>query len=604
MLTDKKYSRKARERAWKQHDELDYENRRLATEINAIKEHLNQKSIRQQATHVAATSLVMHTQTTGTTSTSTTSMAPVEWTPQNRAIKELMESRNTPDESIDMDAWNKMLYGPSYGTTPESKPIAQVSEPVVSNIPSKQTTTSMPTTAPQPSMLGQAKDGATFFVKNVELDGIVQTAQGAEAVGKFLKDDGTADYLLGKPAKYALGSCIVAVGVPGAIATMCPLCAPFMMPALSAGLTYCSGAVPVAGASAVIENAAHLAGYETTITKTRKKVHDDAIVAATKPEYEMSDDQFSNRLGVISSDQLKKMKTEYDSWQTTADYSFSSVEQYKAKNELRLGKLVGEELEIRALRPAHEMSDEENRKILKGLDVERIKEAKQKQEDLIKAGANSTSRKDKYLASRAQYYLKHTEQELALREKLIHKTITIVPEEKQKPGCTNGAEHFTPTNGTPLLPPLDIKDKPGCIQPPIEAPKPLVTLPVEEDWRDHILTQAKPSDKGKKEEKEERKQYSGPKYDRTEDWVATLPSEVQKYVVRTKEINKKKRVFQFEKGYGDIGKKDKVVVDSLHHDHLEVFDSTGTEWKFAANFDGTKNIEKTNQVKKPREIKS
>jgi filamentous hemagglutinin len=37
-----------------------------------------------------------------------------------------------------------------------------------------------------------------------------------------------------------------------------------------------------------------------------------------------------------------------------------------------------------------------------------------------------------------------------------------------------------------------------------------------------------------------------------------------------------------------------VVIDALHKDHLEVYDKHG-DWIHAANFDGTKNVEKTNQ---------
>ena len=48
-------------------------------------------------------------------------------------------------------------------------------------------------------------------------------------------------------------------------------------------------------------------------------------------------------------------------------------------------------------------------------------------------------------------------------------------------------------------------------------------------------------------------------------------------------------------------KGDYVVIDALHHDHLEVFDKHG-EWKRVANFDGTINEKKTEQgAKVPRE---
>ena len=40
-----------------------------------------------------------------------------------------------------------------------------------------------------------------------------------------------------------------------------------------------------------------------------------------------------------------------------------------------------------------------------------------------------------------------------------------------------------------------------------------------------------------------------------------------------------------------------VIVDALHKDHLEVYNKHG-DWTHVANFDGTKNIEKTNQGSK------
>ena len=186
----------------------------------------------------------------------------------------------------------------------------------------------------------------------------------------------------------------------------------------------------------------------------------------------------------------------------------------------------------------------------------------------------------------------------------------LIPKPNQGCGSTEQVEpmQLPGKPGTPLVPeqnpgypgvPL-VPDKPiGGYALPVEKSEPLINVPVETDWRDNVLTKDNKNDTVPKV-----KQYDGPKYIRTEDWVESLPAEVKKHAIRTKEINKKKRVFQFEKEYGDIGKKDKVAVDSVHYDHLEVFDSTGTVWKFAANFDGTKNIEKTNQVKKPREIKS
>jgi hypothetical protein len=96
----------------------------------------------------------------------------------------------------------------------------------------------------------------------------------------------------------------------------------------------------------------------------------------------------------------------------------------------------------------------------------------------------------------------------------------------------------------------------------------------------------------------ENKQYPGPWYERTEDWVKEHPfgQKIEKNLVRTKCTNQGKRVFKVAEKIKEVcdgfKKGDYVVVDALHKDHLEVFNDYG-EWVGAANFDGTKNIKKT-----------
>jgi len=46
-----------------------------------------------------------------------------------------------------------------------------------------------------------------------------------------------------------------------------------------------------------------------------------------------------------------------------------------------------------------------------------------------------------------------------------------------------------------------------------------------------------------------------------------------------------------------LKKSDYVVVDAMHHDHLEVFDKKG-RWIQVANFDGSQNKTKTEQGQK------
>ena len=97
---------------------------------------------------------------------------------------------------------------------------------------------------------------------------------------------------------------------------------------------------------------------------------------------------------------------------------------------------------------------------------------------------------------------------------------------------------------------------------------------------------------------DENKRYNGPWYNRTEDWVKEF--EHKNKLERSGYINQGKRVFAILediKGCDGLKKGYYVVVDALHKDHLEVF-GRDLEWKHVANFDGTKNIEKTKQGSK------
>jgi hypothetical protein len=89
----------------------------------------------------------------------------------------------------------------------------------------------------------------------------------------------------------------------------------------------------------------------------------------------------------------------------------------------------------------------------------------------------------------------------------------------KNPGCSGGRELIEPSHGTPFIPPpLEPKEKPGCGNEPIKLPNILINVPVEGDWKEHILTQSKPSDKEKTKEKEIDR-YNGPWYEKTEDWI-------------------------------------------------------------------------------------
>lgn len=209
------------------------------------------------------------------------------------------------------------------------------------------------------------------------------------------------------------------------------------------------------------------------------------------PELAIPDEQYFNGLNTLPSDQLEGMKMECNSWQSTVDYSPFPYDQYLAKNKLRYGKLIGEELELRDLRKMHEISDEENIKRLKNHNTEYIKTLRQAQEALVKTGTNSQIRKDKYLAARAQHYLKYTEQELQLREQ-ASRSIAVQPQENPKPGLSNTAPiKLAKSHGERGA--FRVSKKTARYYEPlvIEMPKPL-----EQRWEN--LIHAKGDKKGKK----------------------------------------------------------------------------------------------------------
>ena len=103
----------------------------------------------------------------------------------------------------------------------------------------------------------------------------------------------------------------------------------------------------------------------------------------------------------------------------------------------------------------------------------------------------------------------------------------------------------------------------------------------------------------KKDDCEEKKQYNGPWYNRTEDWINEhqFGQKIKKSLERSQYTNQGKRAFKVIKDIENCDgfkKGDYVVVDAMHRDHLEVF-GKDKKWKSVANFDGSKNIEKTKQ---------
>lgn len=91
------------------------------------------------------------------------------------------------------------------------------------------------------------------------------------------------------------------------------------------------------------------------------------------------------------------------------------------------------------------------------------------------------------------------------------------------------------------------------------------------------------------------KRYDGPTYNRTEDWIKN--NSLGKEFERTNKGMQGKRAFRLKKkipGLTGIFEGEMVVVDALHKDHLEVYNKHG-QWIHVANFDGSKNEEKTEQ---------
>ena len=106
----------------------------------------------------------------------------------------------------------------------------------------------------------------------------------------------------------------------------------------------------------------------------------------------------------------------------------------------------------------------------------------------------------------------------------------------------------------------------------------------------------------KKDDCREEDQYTGPWYNRTEDWINEHPfgQKIKKSLERSRYTNQGKRAFKVIENIQNCDgfkKSDYVVVDAMHKDHLEVFDKRG-RWVRVANFNGTKNNEKTKQGEK------
>lgn len=105
---------------------------------------------------------------------------------------------------------------------------------------------------------------------------------------------------------------------------------------------------------------------------------------------------------------------------------------------------------------------------------------------------------------------------------------------------------------------------------------------------------------------EPKERYKGPTYNRTEDWINKDPvgQKMKDNLKRTHEINQGNRVYEVIKKTGLEGfdKGDKIVVDKIHKDHLEVF--KGDDQIRVANFNGTINKLKTDQLKSNRKLES
>jgi hypothetical protein len=104
---------------------------------------------------------------------------------------------------------------------------------------------------------------------------------------------------------------------------------------------------------------------------------------------------------------------------------------------------------------------------------------------------------------------------------------------------------------------------------------------------------------GNKQHEESKGRYDGPTYHRTEDWIVHHPfgQLIQDALARSDYVNQGKRAFEVTKKLDNcegFDKGDYVVIDAQHKDHLEVFNAKA-KWTHVANFDGTKNHEKTKQ---------
>jgi hypothetical protein len=104
------------------------------------------------------------------------------------------------------------------------------------------------------------------------------------------------------------------------------------------------------------------------------------------------------------------------------------------------------------------------------------------------------------------------------------------------------------------------------------------------------------------DEGKDNRQYGGPWYNRTEDWINEHPfgKKIRSSLIRSDFTNQGKRAFKVVKKIENcdgFNKGDYLVIDALHQDHLEIF-GANHKWKHVANFDGTKNEKKTEQGKK------
>jgi hypothetical protein len=163
---------------------------------------------------------------------------------------------------------------------------------------------------------------------------------------------------------------------------------------------------------------------------------------------------------------------------------------------------------------------------------------------------------------------------------IIHITLPIPQSEKENVGCRTLPEEKKNRENTIICDDLARVEK---------IAKNLITMKAKDD-----------TDSKSKEKAEAKTRYEGPTYERTEDWVKNHPfaQEIKDALQKSDYINQGKRVFEITKklpGVTGFNKGDLVAVDAAHKDHLEVF-GKNLEWTAAANFDGSKNDKKTQQV--------